>query len=98
MRSHEIQHIKKFLSKGMKVKLFLCLIKQAPSHENVLGSGVIDPPFLTLALDGSEWLGKLSGKIPLHPFNRMPQSRSRCHRVRKNILTLPGFKPWLPSP
>jgi hypothetical protein len=41
--------------KRVKVKLFLCLITWALSHEDVWGCGVVAPSFLTSALDGSEW-------------------------------------------
>jgi hypothetical protein len=39
----------------VKAKLSLCLISSALCHEDMWGSGGIAPPFLTLALDGSEW-------------------------------------------
>jgi hypothetical protein len=39
----------------VKKKLSLCLINQAPCHEDIWRSGDTAPPFLTSALDGGEW-------------------------------------------
>jgi hypothetical protein len=46
-----------------KVKLFLCLINYAPSHEEVWRSGGIAPPLLTSALDGGEWSDSRPGRF-----------------------------------
>jgi hypothetical protein len=46
-------NVNSFLRKKY-VNLSLSLIKQAPRHEDILGSGGIFPTFLTLALDGGE--------------------------------------------
>jgi hypothetical protein len=35
--------------------LSLCLINQAPRHEDIWGSGGIAPPYFTSILDGGEW-------------------------------------------
>jgi hypothetical protein len=35
--------------------LLLFLISQAPHHEDIWGSALRAPPFLTSALDGGEW-------------------------------------------
>jgi hypothetical protein len=40
---------------GKKINLSLCLINGAARHEDVWGSRGIAPPFLTSALNGSEW-------------------------------------------
>jgi hypothetical protein len=48
---------------GGKVKLFLCLISQAVCHEDIWGSGGVASPFLTPALDGSEWSGSCPGSF-----------------------------------
>jgi hypothetical protein len=45
----------------MRVKLSLCLIIEAPCHEDVWGSGGVSSPFLTSILDGSEWSASRSG-------------------------------------
>jgi hypothetical protein len=81
-----------------KVKLSLCLINQAPRHENVWGNGGIAPPFPTSALDGGEWPSFTPrplyprGKSPRYPLDRRlggPQSRSGCCGVERNLLPLP---------
>jgi hypothetical protein len=41
----------------------LCLINQAKRHEDAWESGVIAPPFLTLALDRSEWSASRPGRF-----------------------------------
>jgi hypothetical protein len=46
-----------------KVKFSLRLIKEAPCHEDVWGSGGVAPPFLTLALDGNEWSASRPGRF-----------------------------------
>jgi hypothetical protein len=58
--------------KGKKVKLSLCIIKQALCHEDIWGSGGITPLFLTLALDGGEWPWPLypQGNRPWFPLDR----------------------------
>jgi hypothetical protein len=38
----------------IEIKLFLCLINQAPHREDVWGSGRIAPSSMTSALDGGE--------------------------------------------
>jgi hypothetical protein len=48
---------------NVKVKLSLCLVNSAQRHEDVWKSGGIVQPFLTLALDGSEW-----SALPLIPI------------------------------
>jgi hypothetical protein len=42
---------------GVKVNVMfpMCLVNDAPCHEDIRGSGVIAPLFLTSALDGGEW-------------------------------------------
>jgi hypothetical protein len=50
--------------KGKKAKLFLCLINYVPRHEDVMGSTVRAPSFLTSALDGG-WVVSFTPR-PLH--------------------------------
>jgi hypothetical protein len=44
-----------YQDKGKKENLFLYLISQSLSHENIQENGGIAQPFVTLALDESEW-------------------------------------------
>jgi hypothetical protein len=45
------------------VKLSLCLTNSALRHEDVCGSGCIDPLFLTSALVGGQWSASHSGRF-----------------------------------
>jgi hypothetical protein len=47
----------------LQKKLTLCLINQAPCHDDIQGSGGITPPFLTLLLDGGEWSVPCPGRF-----------------------------------
>jgi hypothetical protein len=52
-------------------KVFLCLINKVPQHEDVCGSGVTAPSFLTSALDGGELLVSYPGSFaPQRKFGR----------------------------
>jgi hypothetical protein len=46
-----------------EVKLSLCLINEAPGDEDVTGSEVIAPSFLTSALDEGEWSASRPGRF-----------------------------------
>jgi hypothetical protein len=61
-----------------KVKLSLCLINEAPCHDDVWEIGAIVPPFLTSAL-GGEWSSSRPGSI--NPTERAPSINSIGGRV-----------------
>jgi hypothetical protein len=76
--------------------------KQKVYHrqEDVPGSGVIAPSFLTLALDGGEWhvsppdlftTGERT--LGIHWIEGL-QNRYGRYGVEKNLLPLPGVEPW----
>jgi hypothetical protein len=44
------------------IKLSLYLRNSTPHYDDIWGSGGIDPPFLTLALDGGEWSASRHGR------------------------------------
>jgi hypothetical protein len=74
----------------VKVKLSLCIINKALSHEGLWGSRGTVPPFLTSAVDGSEWVAS-----PPYPFDRRlggPQSQYGRYGIEKSLLPLPGIK------
>jgi hypothetical protein len=84
----------------VSVKLPLCLIKQAPCHEDIWGSRGIAPPFLTSTLDVSEW--SCSRPCRFTPRERGPSThwiggwvgpRAGLDALekKKKILPLPGF-------
>jgi hypothetical protein len=82
--------------------LSLCLINQAPRHEDAWESKGIAPPFLTPALDGSEWSTSRFGpftpggnrlRYPLYRRLGGPQSLSGRCGVQNNLLPLPGIEP-----
>jgi hypothetical protein len=88
--------------KGMvEVKLSLCLTKEALRHEDVWGSGYIDPCFLDL---GTSWRWVVSftarsldlrGNSPRYQLARRlrgPQSRSGRHWRSKNSCPSPGLE------
>jgi hypothetical protein len=84
-----------------EAKLSLCLINQAPRHDDVPGSGGIAPSFLTSALDGDEWAASRPGRFirgenPRHPlYRRLGGTKSQYGRcgVKKNLLFLSGIEP-----
>jgi hypothetical protein len=90
--------------KKPKVKLSMCLINWAPCHEDLLGSGVIVPPFYTSAVHGGQWSASCTcrfsvGKEPRYTLERRlggPHSRSECCGVKKNLLLVKGIE-HLPS-
>jgi hypothetical protein len=55
----------------LKVKLSLCLINQTPCHECVWGNEGVDPPLLTLALDGVSLQEHLFHENENLPFGSM---------------------------
>jgi hypothetical protein len=89
-----------FIRKVVKIKLSLCLANEALHHEDVWGSGCIDPR--TLDLDTS-WESVVKfmrrslyprGKNPLYPLDARlsgPQSRSGRRR-KEDILSLRGLE------
>jgi hypothetical protein len=58
------------LLKCKKVKLSLCLINSALCHENIWGSGCIDPRILDLGTSWS-WVISFTSR-PLYPGERVP--------------------------
>jgi hypothetical protein len=86
------------------VKFSLCLINEAPRHEDVWGSGGIRPPFLTTALDKDEWVVSRPCRfiseetVPFTHFIRgWAVAQSRPGHWRR-ILTPAGIEPWPSSP
>jgi hypothetical protein len=84
------------------VKFSLCVINQASCHEDVSGSGCIDPLFLTSALDVGEWSASRpfrfipQGNRPRYPLDiRLGGVHSRPGRCEeeKNIFLRPGMEP-----
>jgi hypothetical protein len=83
----------------VKINLSLCLTNYALRHEDVWGSGCIDPCFLDL---GTSWRWVVSftpwplysrGKSPRYPLDRRlggPQSRSERHREVKILAPDPS--------
>jgi hypothetical protein len=70
------------------------------THEDAWGSGVIAPPLLTWALDGSELLASRPAALSRYPLYRGlggPQSRSGSCGIEKNLLPLPVIKPLPPA-
>jgi hypothetical protein len=71
-----------------------------------VGSGGIEPPYLTSSLDGDEW----SVSIPGHFICEEIAIGTYCQEDRKvqgtvwelwrekNLFFLPGVEPWSPSP
>jgi hypothetical protein len=60
--NNPIRFYSNIFSPKVKIKLSLCLINQAPRHENICGIGGIAPSFLTSALDGDEWSASCLGR------------------------------------
>jgi hypothetical protein len=94
---------------GKKVKLSLCLANQALRHEDVSGSGCIDPHSLDLGTS-CRWVGGFTplplyprGKSPRYPLDRRlsgPQSLSG-QRGEEKVLDPTGTRtptPWSSSP
>jgi hypothetical protein len=46
-----------------EVKLAVCVINEAPGHEDIWGCESIAPSFLTWALDGGEWSASRPGRF-----------------------------------
>jgi hypothetical protein len=86
--------------KGLKRgKLSLCLIIEAPCHEDIWANGDTAPPLLTQPQVSGQ-LNTLEGKSLLYPRNRMLgwlQGWSGACGVEKNFLSLLGIEPWLSS-
>jgi hypothetical protein len=87
-------------SKGKKVKLSLDLTNKAPRHEDVWGSGCIDPRFLDL---GTSWRWVVSfTPRPLYPRERAPGTHwirgwvnpraGLDHMEKCKFFTPPGFE------
>jgi hypothetical protein len=93
----------------IKVKLSLCLTNYALRHEDVWGSGCIDPRFLEL---GTSWSWVVSftprplyhrGKRPRYALDRrLDETQSQSRRLEKvKILAATGTRirtPWSFSP
>jgi hypothetical protein len=71
-------------------KLSLCLINEAPCHEDVLERGGIAPPFLTLALDEGEQSASYPGCFT-YWLRSGPKRWYGCCGEEKNLLPLPGI-------
>jgi hypothetical protein len=96
---HEI--LKSHSGEVGKVKLSHFLINEALRHEDVWGSGCIDPRFLDLGTSW-RWLVRFTsrslyprGKSPRYPLDRRlggPQSRSGHDVEKRKFFTLPGLE------
>jgi hypothetical protein len=81
------------------------VLNYAPRHEKVWGSGGIDLPFLTLALDGDEWLATRPGHFT--PVEKDPGTcwvggcvgpRASLDAVEKKKSLMPGIEPRPSNP
>jgi hypothetical protein len=88
----------KALFTSVKLKFPLCLTNETLSHEDVGGSGCIDPHFLDLGTS-CRWVVNLMprplyprGKSPRYSLDRRLGPRAGLDMEKRKFLTLPGLE------